>query len=1489
MASWSVRRVHGDAAQAANFNDKVLSAVKKRLQRYFVFLGTVLAALSGVVFDGVRGEAAAVSALEKQGNAAPVITEGDVVSVTMSEDGEPTAFALTLNATDADSDPLTWSIASQASNGVASVTGNDTSAEVDYVPAPNFNGTDSFGVLVEDGNGGTDLILVNVTITPEPDPPVLVPIGDRSVAEGETLLFAVVATDPDGDRAVLSVENLPPGAAFDPATGVFAWTPGFDDAGVYGGIVFTATDGADPAVMVSETIRITVTDTNRPPILETVGNVEVREERTLTITLMGSDPDGDNLTFFMEMLPAGATFDAETATLTYTPALGAAGDYAVLAGVRDDGTPVQSDTEAFVISVTPLNPGAAFEAFAQALLENFAVGDADADGLLSLEEARALVPELPETRFEGMDTNSDGFLSERELLPFATITENALAGAAQSLLNGFANGDSDGDGRLSEIEAGAIVRALTADQFEALDGDGDGFLTEAELSAVATERAVRVKRLARELAAAFRELDSDGDGALSRAEVEAAIADLAFADFHDLDSDGDGLLSEEELTAAATAGDADLKEAAALIDEFFFEADRNGDGFVSLEEARFGIPSLTFREFQDLDTDGDGLLSREEVAAAATAGNAELEAAAAMLADNFRDGDGDGDGFLSRAEAETLVPDLTLQQFQALDSNGDGLLSEEEVNAAVPPEPVPLAPVIVEGVTAGGLTPTSALLTWKTQVPSVATVRYGTSAMALDETARADTPGGEHQVGLGDLMPGQTYFARVDSAHAADPALTGTGRIFSFTLPRAADTAPPVFVLTPAAAGVAHNALFLTWTTDEFAYGEVLVNGGGVNRTRETAFAAREQAIVLDDLMPDTDYELFVMARDTSGNESSVSMSVRTLARPDYAPARIVDGVIMSELTDTSVSLRWATDRPATTEVAFSEDNSLSITQSLPGLRTSHHITVTNLTPGTAYRVEPRSSDWLGNGTARGNTISVAAKPSAAAAAPVFTAAPRVIGLTDTTATIYWETDQPSDSLVQYSRAGGPTQSAGLARHVLAHQITLLGLSPDTSYRFSCTSTNLRGQGRTAVSEAGPGEVTGVGLVFTTDAGPDVDPPRIVEGPDVVAITDEGFTLRWVTDELADSFVRFGESDSVGRREFQDNALATEHLITLRGLLPETEYQIAVSSADVAGNGPVTAAPMNVTTVATSDRTGPQITTGPELVGLFSTAAVLQWSTSELSSADVTLRSGSAAVEAVYGTARFGTAQTLALTGLAPGTTYAFTLRALDQNQNETLSTGQFTTAAAALSVSPRRVILPVGGTQQLDVTSEDPEERAFQFASQNQSIATVSPAGLITAVAPGRVDILVADLSGERVLAVPTTVIAVPEDEDLTGFFYLLAIFLLQDGESGIRSPCFIATAAAGTPLSPEIDVLRRFRDEALLSNGLGTMMVDAYYRASPPVADWVAQSPTLALLVRILLLPVITLAALWMQSPLLAIGLAALSCWAIARVRRRHRRAAT
>jgi hypothetical protein len=107
---------------------------------------------------------------------------------------------------------------------------------------------------------GTFTDAEDITITVTDNPPVLDPIGDKTVQAGQNLAFTLSATDPQpADVLTFGATGLPSGATLDPTTGAFAWVPSAGQTGAVP-VHFTVSDGT-----LSDAEDITITVTAIPP------------------------------------------------------------------------------------------------------------------------------------------------------------------------------------------------------------------------------------------------------------------------------------------------------------------------------------------------------------------------------------------------------------------------------------------------------------------------------------------------------------------------------------------------------------------------------------------------------------------------------------------------------------------------------------------------------------------------------------------------------------------------------------------------------------------------------------------------------------------------------------------------------------------------------------------------------------------------------------------------------------------------------------------------------------------------------------------------------------------------------------------------------------------------------------------------------------------------------------------------------------------------
>jgi VCBS repeat-containing protein len=279
-------------------------------------------------------------------------------SVATGEDAASAATAI--GATDPDNDTLTYSEKPgfEAANG--SVSFNQGAGTFTYTPDADFNGTDSFTILIDDGNGGTTEQVVSVTVTPVNDAPTAPAANSVSTAEdGASVATAIGASDVDGDTLTYSQK---PGfgpangsVSFNQAAGTFTYTP---DADFNGSDSFTIVVDDGNGGTAEQVVAVTVTPVNDAPTAPASNSVTTAEDTASTATAIDpSDIDGDTLTYSektgFEAANGTVTLDQLNGTFTYAPDPDYTGSdsFTILIDDGNGGT-----TEQVVsVTVTPVN------------------------------------------------------------------------------------------------------------------------------------------------------------------------------------------------------------------------------------------------------------------------------------------------------------------------------------------------------------------------------------------------------------------------------------------------------------------------------------------------------------------------------------------------------------------------------------------------------------------------------------------------------------------------------------------------------------------------------------------------------------------------------------------------------------------------------------------------------------------------------------------------------------------------------------------------------------------------------------------------------------------------------------------------------------------------------------------------------------------------------------------------------------------------------
>jgi len=201
------------------------------------------------VSDGVLSTSIDVLLIVNKKEEAPVI-EGFSPKSEALETDENSELDFSVTATDLNNDDLVYSW---------KLDGEETSTKQTYTYETSYDdaGAHTVQLVVSDGTSNVENEWA-VTVDNVNREPVLSNIEEINLKETETVTIQPEATDPDGDALTYTISE--------PVGDDGTWETSYDDAGTYT-ITVSASDGVDED---TQTVKITVEDVNRPPVIEDI-------------------------------------------------------------------------------------------------------------------------------------------------------------------------------------------------------------------------------------------------------------------------------------------------------------------------------------------------------------------------------------------------------------------------------------------------------------------------------------------------------------------------------------------------------------------------------------------------------------------------------------------------------------------------------------------------------------------------------------------------------------------------------------------------------------------------------------------------------------------------------------------------------------------------------------------------------------------------------------------------------------------------------------------------------------------------------------------------------------------------------------------------------------------------------------------------------------------------------------------------------------------
>ncbi|GEM_PF-1510328 len=330
----------------SNWNDNYRFGLGNEFNGSRPWLGSLdLLAVYNQAFDATEVEQNFFAGSD--GSLSPLPPDAEDDTFLVSENTSNNFLDVLANDSDRNGDTLAISIDTLPTNGTLNINQNN----LFYTPNSNFTGVDSFTYQVDDGNGGTDIATVNLTVTEFNNIPVIT--NDTATTNEDTgVSINVLANDSDTDGDNLTITSVTPGSNGTTAIidNEIVYTPEPNFNGV-DSFIYEISDGNGGTG--TATVSVTVEEVNDLPTAENdIATTNQGTQVSINVLENDRDVDGDNLTIASVTPGNNGTTQIVENEIIYTPETNFTGEDSFTYSI-DDGNGV---TDTAQVSVTIAEP-----------------------------------------------------------------------------------------------------------------------------------------------------------------------------------------------------------------------------------------------------------------------------------------------------------------------------------------------------------------------------------------------------------------------------------------------------------------------------------------------------------------------------------------------------------------------------------------------------------------------------------------------------------------------------------------------------------------------------------------------------------------------------------------------------------------------------------------------------------------------------------------------------------------------------------------------------------------------------------------------------------------------------------------------------------------------------------------------------------------------------------------------------------------------------